>query len=73
MPAFVGPIKLNRIGSSAVFKVGDTFSLSPKSHDKSTVGAGALNTGDFIEVANLFNITNFQDHDVMDQTNIFNM
>lgn len=33
MPALVGPIKLNRIGDAAVFKVGDTFSLSPKSQD----------------------------------------
>ena len=72
MPAFVGPIELNRIDRSAVFKVGDTFSLSPKASDKSSLGSGAANTGDFIDTQNVFNITNFQDCDVNDQTNIFN-
>ncbi|WP_226529137.1 spore germination protein [Metabacillus niabensis] len=72
MPAFVGPIELNSIDSSAVFKVGDTFSLSPKSSDKSSLGSGVANTGDFTNTENVFNITNFEDSDVIDQTNIFN-
>ncbi|WP_078431270.1 spore germination protein [Metabacillus halosaccharovorans] len=72
MPAFVGPIELNRIDSSAVFKVGDTFSLSPKSSDKTSLGSGVANTGDFTNTQNVFNITKFEDSDVIDQTNIFN-
>ncbi|MBU7595484.1 spore germination protein [Metabacillus halosaccharovorans] len=72
MPAFVGPIELNSIDSSAVFKVGDTFSLSPKSSDKTSLGSGVANTGDFTNTQNVFNITNFEDSDVIDQTNIFN-
>ncbi|PGT89269.1 spore germination protein [Bacillus sp. AFS040349] len=72
MPALVGPIMLNRIRDAAVFKVGDTFSLSPKSQDESSVGAGALNTGDFIEIENVFTITNFEDSDIVDQPNTFN-
>ncbi|UGB30083.1 spore germination protein [Metabacillus sp. B2-18] len=72
MPALVGPINLNRINDAAVFKVGDTFSLSPKSQSESSVGAGALNTGDYIEIENVFNITNFEDSDIVDQPSIFN-
>ncbi len=72
MPAFVGPIELNRIGSSAVFKVGDSFSLSPKATNKNSFGSGSSNTGDFIDTQNVFNITNFQDSDAIDQNNIFN-
>lgn len=72
MPAFVGPIQLNSVDSSAVFKVGDTFSLSPKASDKTSLGSGAANTGDFTNTKNVFNITNFHDSDVIDQSNIFN-
>jgi hypothetical protein len=72
MPAFVGPVKLESIEDSAIFSVGDTFGLSPKSANKSSVGSGAANTGDFIETQNLFNITNFYDVDLIDQTDIVN-
>jgi Spore germination protein gerPA/gerPF len=72
MPAFVGPVKLNELDSSAIFKVGDTFSLSPKSSDKTSVGSGSANTGDFIQTQNLFNITNFYDADIIDQPSIIN-
>ncbi|WP_273130386.1 spore germination protein [Metabacillus sp. HB246100] len=72
MPAFVGPIKLNNMGSSAIFKVGDSFSLSPKAKSKASIGSGGANTGDFIETQNLFNITNFEDIDMIDQQENFN-
>jgi Spore germination protein gerPA/gerPF len=72
MPAFVGPVILNSIQSSSIFTVGDTFSLSPKSMDKTTVGSGASNTGDFVETQNLFNITNFYDADIIDQSGNLN-
>ncbi|KKI89980.1 hypothetical protein WQ54_22860 [Bacillus sp. SA1-12] len=72
MPAFVGPVQLNSIEENAIFKVGDSFSLSPKSVDKSSLGSGVANNGDFIEMHNLFNITNFSDIDLFDQSNFFN-
>lgn len=72
MPAFVGPVTLDLMGSSSIFSVGDAYSLSPKSADKTSVGSGAVNSGDFIEAQNLFNITNFYDGDLFDQTNILN-
>jgi hypothetical protein len=72
MPAFVGPIDLQTINDNAIFKVGDSFSLSPKCVDKSSAGSGVGNTGDFIETQNLFNITNFEDADIIDQTNSMN-
>jgi len=72
MPAFVGPIQLNNVNQSAVFKVGDTFSLSPKASNKMSLGSGSANTGDFTDTQNVFNITNFHDSDVIDQSNLFN-
>jgi hypothetical protein len=72
MPAFVGPVQVDSIKSNAIFTVGDTFSLSPKSANKTSVGSGAANNGDYIETQNLFNITNFYDVDLFDQTNSFN-
>ncbi|MGM7722570.1 spore germination protein [uncultured Metabacillus sp.] len=72
MPAIVGPVQLNSIEGNAIFKVGDSFSLSPKSADKSSSGSGVANSGDFIEMHNLFNITNFSDIDLFDQSDFFN-
>jgi hypothetical protein len=72
MPAFVGPVQVNEVEANAIFKVGDTFSLSPKSSGKTTVGSGSVNTGDFIQTQNLFNITNFYDADLIDQPSILN-
>lgn len=68
MPAFVGPVHLNTMDRSAIFTVGDSFSLSPKSTDKISFGSGGASSGDFIQTHNLFNITNFNDSDVMDQS-----
>lgn len=73
MPAFVGPIQLNAIGRSAMFTVGDSFALSPKSQSQSSIGSGGANTGDFIDTQNVFNITNFYDADLIDQSDFLNM
>lgn len=72
MPALVGPVHLNQIGGNAIFTVGDSFSLSPKSGNKTSVGSGVGNTGDFIETQNLFNISNFNDVDLFDQVSGIN-
>lgn len=70
MPAFVGPIIIR--ASSGAISVGDAFSLSPKSSDKTSIGAGCVNTGDFMVNTNEKNMTNLFDFDVIDQTKIFN-
>ena len=60
------------IFSGGTFTVGDAFSLSPKGTSKVAFGSGSINTGDFTEMHNLFNITNFDDVDLIDQVNMFN-
>ncbi|MDQ0229765.1 spore germination protein [Metabacillus malikii] len=70
MPAFVGPVDVNE--SEGIFSVGDAFMLSPKSAEKSSLGSGAGNTGDFIQYKNYFNITKFEDIDVSDQSDSAN-
>ncbi|MED4533837.1 spore germination protein [Metabacillus fastidiosus] len=71
MPAFVGGVEFTNL-SDGIFSVGDTFILAPKSINKSTFGAGVLNTGDFLYEESLFSISNFYDNDVMDQNQIIN-
>jgi hypothetical protein len=70
MPAFVGPILIE--SSNGAISAGDAFALAPKSTSKSSVGSGALNTGDFMVITDDKNITNFYDFDIIDQTTIFN-
>ncbi|USK33281.1 spore germination protein [Bacillus sp. F19] len=70
MPAFVGPILIE--SSSGAISAGDVFALSPKSTSKFFVGAGVLNTGDFIVITNDKNSTNSYDFDIIDQPTIFN-
>lgn len=72
MPAFVGPVQVEEISRNGIFTVGDAFSLSPKGTSKVSFGSGSANTGDFAEMHNLFNITNFDDVDLIDQVNMFN-
>ncbi|WP_243290527.1 spore germination protein [Bacillus sp. FJAT-47783] len=71
MPAFVGAIELESVGDGA-FKVGDTFSISPKSSLKSALGSGALNTGDRMRTVNIRNVSNEFNPNVSDQTQAFN-
>ncbi|AZB44242.1 spore germination protein [Bacillus sp. FJAT-42376] len=70
MPAFVGPMEIESV--TGVFKVGDTFTISPKSVSKSAVGSGALSNGDGNQVYNSRNITNDYDSDVNDQSDALN-
>ncbi|WP_156288829.1 spore germination protein [Oceanobacillus salinisoli] len=66
MPSIVGPIKINSVGGGVV-NFGDSFYLSPKSTDKTNVGSGSLNTGDFINTNTGFSNTGTNDPDISDQ------
>ncbi|RXI98204.1 spore germination protein [Anaerobacillus alkaliphilus] len=66
MPAIVGAIKINAMGSSAVFNIGDVFTISPVSSAKTFAGAGSFNTGDNLNVRNEHSTTNTYDKDFAD-------
>ncbi|CAM3959080.1 spore germination protein [Geobacillus sp. FSL K6-0789] len=73
MPAFVGIVKLNSIGSSSVFHIGDVFAISPQSVTKTFAGAGSFNTGDGLHIYNYYSNTNTNDADVADENVIGNV
>lgn len=66
MPSLVGVIKINSIGSAAVFNVGDTLYISPKSTSKTFAGQGSFSTGDFQFSNNGLNATNTLDPHLID-------
>ncbi len=66
LPSIVGPIKINGV-DGGIINFGDSFYLSPKSASKVATGAGANNTGDFLNTNTGFNITNAIDPDAVDQ------
>ncbi|KOO50257.1 spore germination protein [Priestia koreensis] len=68
MPAIVGVINMNSVGSGSVFHIGDVYSISPVSSAKTFAGAGSFNTGDGLRVWNQQSSTNTNDQDVNDQT-----
>ncbi|BDG48483.1 MULTISPECIES: spore germination protein [Parageobacillus] len=72
MPAFVGVIKLNSIGSSGVFHIGDVFAISPQSVNKTFAGAGSFNIGDGLHVYNYYSNTNINDADIADENVVAN-
>ncbi|WP_100407423.1 spore germination protein [Bacillus solitudinis] len=66
MPSIVlGPFKIN--SNAGVINFGDSQNISPKSTAKSVSGSGALNTGDFINTNNGFNMNTTFDPDAADQ------
>ncbi|MDX8361335.1 MULTISPECIES: spore germination protein [Bacillaceae] len=67
MPAIVGVVNVTDIGSSAVFHIGDVYSISPISTAKTFAGAGSFNTGDYLYINNTQSVTNTYDADVIDQ------
>lgn len=67
MPAIVGAVNVNSIGSSAVFNIGDIYSVSPYSVAKTFAGAGSFNTGDNLTLYNQYSQTNTYDKDNLDQ------
>lgn len=67
MPAFVGAVKVNSIGTAGVFHIGDCFIVSPKSAAKTFSGAGSFNTGDGTYIDNKNSTINIYDKDITDQ------
>ncbi|RSK26365.1 spore germination protein [Bacillus sp. HMF5848] len=67
MPGFVGAIKLNNVGSSSVFHIGDVYKIAPISNVKTFAGAGSFNTGNGMVVYNETSSTNVYDSDLIDQ------
>jgi spore germination protein PA len=72
MPAFVGAVKLNSIGTAGVFHIGDVFIIAPVSTAKTFAGAGSFNTGDGAYVNNRSSTTNTYDRDIVDQSIVAN-
>ncbi|MBT2678141.1 spore germination protein [Bacillus sp. ISL-35] len=73
MPAIVGVAQVISLGNSAVFHIGDVYSISPVSNAKTFSGAGSFNTGDGLTVYNNQSSTNTYDQDGVDQGNYFNV
>lgn len=73
MPAVVGIININSIGTGGVFHVGDVFRISPRTTSKTYSGAGSFNTGEKLYVYNHKSTTNTYDKDVVDQPQAFNV
>lgn len=71
MPALVGAIEVESVGNGA-FKVGDTFSISPKASVKVALGAGTSNTGDRMRTVNLQNTSIEFNPSVSDQSQSLN-
>jgi len=72
MPAIVGAVKVNSVGNSSIFNIGDVFAMSPHSTAKTFAGAGSFNTGDGMRINNQQSVTNTYDTDVIDQVNVAN-
>ena len=72
MPAIVGAINVNSVGSAGVFNVGDIYTVSPKSTVKTFAGAGSFNTGDGTTVQNEYSETNTYDRDFNDENIVGN-
>ncbi|GAE35446.1 spore germination protein [Halalkalibacter akibai] len=66
MPAIVGAVKVNSVGNSGVFNIGDVYRMAPQSTAKTFAGAGSFNTGDYLKIRNDKSITNTYDNDVVD-------
>lgn len=73
MPAIVGAVQVISLGSSAVFNIGDVYSISPVSSAKTFSGAGSFNTGEAIHNLNHISSTNVYDTDGIDQPIAFNV
>ena len=72
MLSMVGAVNVGSIGASGVVRFGDSYRVSPEITHKTSAGAGAFNTGDFITVDTISSVTNVNDADISDQNNIGN-
>jgi spore germination protein PF len=68
MPSIIlAPIKITDASGEVTF--GDVLQITPKSTSKTFSGAGAGNTGDFMNVLNVISLTNTFDPDANDSNN----
>ncbi|MRG87039.1 spore germination protein [Salinibacillus xinjiangensis] len=72
MPAFVGAVKVNSVGSSSIFHIGDVYAMSPTSSAKTFAGGGSFNTGDGLSINVDQSYTYVTDSDTFDQTIVGN-
>lgn len=73
LPAVVGIVQVNSIGSSGVFNIGDVYRIAPVSSSKTFAGAGSFNTSEQLYVYNHRSLTNTYDQDAIDQGNTLNI
>jgi spore germination protein PA len=67
MPAKVGAVKVNNVSSSAVFNIGDVYSISPVSSAKTYAGGGSFITGNGTRVQINSSYNYVYDKDLIDQ------
>lgn len=68
MPSLIlGPIKITEAGGTVNF--GDLLNNTSTSTSKSYTGSGSGNTGDFIQVNNVWSLTKSVDPDISDASN----
>ncbi|MFD2042722.1 spore germination protein [Ornithinibacillus salinisoli] len=67
MPAIVGAVKVNSVSASAIFNIGDVYSMNPNSSAKTYAGGGSFNTGDGIRIDLNQSHTYVYDKDKLDQ------
>jgi spore germination protein PA len=72
MPAIVGIVQVNNVGSSGVVHIGDVYRIAPRASTKTFSGAGSFNTGEKLYIYNHRSQTNTNDPDVSDQGMAFN-
>ncbi|YCA44309.1 spore germination protein [Bacillus sp. JZ8] len=67
MPAIVGAVSVNSVGSASIFHIGDVYTIAPSANSKTFAGAGSFSTGDGLVINNKISSTNTQDQDFIDQ------
>ncbi|HLR61679.1 MAG TPA: spore germination protein [Lentibacillus sp.] len=67
MPAKVGAVKVNNIGNSSIFNIGDVYTMNPESTAKTYAGGGSFITGDGTRIRLGQSATYVTDSDKMDQ------
>ena len=67
VPAFVGAVKINTIGTSSIFHIGDVYKMEPYTQSKTFAGGGSFNTGNGMQVRLNHAQTTIVDDDKFDQ------
>ena len=67
VPAFVGAVKVNSIGTSSILHIGDVYKMEPYTQAKTFAGGGSFNTGNGIQIRLHHAQTTLVDDDKFDQ------